>query len=233
MSRLDLFNSATVIVTLDSRRSINPPPSHCPLPRLSALCPSLCPLPRLSVLFKAVECFTQSVENFTLCLGASDVRPSLFVHISFRPSLCPSPSVCHLSVRFSVCPFSVRSSVICPSLCPSVCHLFVFLFVCFSVRPSLRPSVILFISVRPSLCPTVSLFVYVRPSVTCPSLCSPCSSRYLSRALVDPVVHCNLSYNVLSLKTAQPAPVSGRQVLLYACSLLFLGVNISAAQHHV
>ena len=113
-------------------------------------------------------------------MGASDVRPSLLVHISVRPSLCQSPSVCHLSVRFSVH----------PSLCPS-----------------LRPSVILSVSVRPSLCPSVSQFVSVRPSVTCPSLCSPCSSRYLSHVLIDPVVHCNLSYTFFHFSRLSQHPL--------------------------
>ena len=54
------------------------------------------------------------------------------------------------------------------------------------------------------LCSSISLSVrlYVRH---CPSIChqsvsvSPCSSRSLSRTLVDAVVHWNLSYNFLPL----------------------------------
>ena len=106
---------------------------------------------------------------------------------------------------------SVRLSV---RLCSSV--------ICLSVSLSVRLSFVR-ISVHPFLCPSVSVHISVRPSVTCPSLCSPCSSRSLSRALVDPVVHCNLSYKVLSLYPAQPAPVSGGQLLLCALFVIISG----------
>ena len=139
------------------------------------------------------------ISLFVVYLSVS-VRLSS-VRLSVRPFLCPSVS---LSVS------------ICSSLCPFICHL--------SASLSIRLSSVRF-SVRPFLCPSVSLIVSVRSSVTCPSLCSHVL-RFLSRALVDPVVYCNLSYNVLSLWPAQPAPVSGGQVLLCACSWLFLGVYI-------
>ena len=167
--RLDLFNSAHVIVTLYSRRSIkSPPPSLCPLPCLSA--PSLCPLP-------ARRCSVSHNQLKTLS-WASDVRPSVFVHISVRSSLCLRPfislSVRLSSVRLSSVRLSVRPSVIRPFFCPTVS---------LSIHPSvICPSLSVRLSVRPSLCPSVSLFVSVRPSITCPSLCCPCCSRSLSRA---------------------------------------------------
>ena len=104
-------------------------------------------------------------------------------------------SVCHMSVCLSVSlsvSVSVPPSVICPSLCPSlsVCHLFISL----SIRLS--------VSV---ICPSVSLSVRVsvRPS-----------------ALVDPVIHCNLSLWTPSYLL--PTPV--RADLIF--SILLLGADL-------
>ena len=110
---LDLFNSVPVIITLDSRRSINSPPLRlCPLPRLSALC------------LQGVGSVSHDKLKSLSCAWVPVMSVRLFSFISL--SLCPSPSVYHLSislsvrlsVRPSVCPsLSVRPSVICSSLC--------------------------------------------------------------------------------------------------------------------
>ena len=178
MCRLDLFYSAPVIVTLDSRRSINSPL------RLSAICPvslpsvpSLCPLParRCSVSHNRLKTLSCAWAPVMSVYRYSFISLSVRLSVHLRPSLCPSPSVYHLSVSLSislsVCPsicpslsvrLSVRPSVICPSLCPSVrlcpsvCHLSVSLSVRLSsIRPSLCPS--LSVSVRPSLCSSLSV----------------------------------------------------------------------------
>ena len=149
-----MFNSAPVIVTLDSSRLIN-----SPLLRLSALCsvslpsaPSLCPLParRCSVSnnqLKTLSCAWVPVMSIRLC---SFIYLSVRLSVRLRPSvICPSIS---LSVRLSV-----RPSVICPSLCPSVCHLCLCPSVSLSVSPSVCYPVRLCPSVRPSLCSSLSV----------------------------------------------------------------------------
>ena len=156
MCHLDLFNSAPVIVTLASRRSINspPPPSLCPLLHLFALCRQGGAVFHTTNQLKTLSCALVPVMSVRLCsfislsvrlaVRLSSVR-SLSVHLSvclrLSISVCPSLSLHLSSVRLSLCPsVSLRlcPSVICPCFSPSVCHLSVRLSLCSSLSVRLR-----------------------------------------------------------------------------------------------
>ena len=88
------------------------------------------------------------------------------------------------------------------------------------------------VSVRPYLCPSLcpSLSVSVRPSVICSSLCSHVlRSLSLSHVLADPVVHWNLSYNLLPLLShssllSQNLLVADKFCCVHVCDCFWVSV---------